>query len=202
MGCRNASPRTHGDEGAVSAFVPGTEPIPGDRMFKEQWALQNNGQAFYCPTADIIAWDADGLLPAQVEEFGTAGAVVVLAHEIGHAVHTRLGIGADRGSARYPPILLEAMADCFAGVALAHLIDFPGPGLPLDLVERDQALLALVGFRDPVGVDSRDEGAHGNAFDRVSAFQSGARLLTLPLPPPIGPWCHAEIRLARPREHP
>jgi predicted metalloprotease len=131
------------------------------------------GQAFYCPTADIVAWDADGLLPAQVEKFGAAGAVVVLAHEIGHAVHTRLGIGADRGSARYPPILLEAMADCFAGVALAHLIDSPGPGLPLDLVERDQALLALVGFRDPVGVDSRDEGAHGNAFDRVSAFQLG-----------------------------
>jgi thermitase len=29
--------------------VPGTEPIPGDHMFKEQWALHNTGQPFYCP---------------------------------------------------------------------------------------------------------------------------------------------------------
>ena len=49
----------------------------------------------------------------------------------------------------------------------------PGPGLPIGLDERDQALLALVGFRDPLGVDAGDAGAHGNAFDRVSAFQTG-----------------------------
>jgi thermitase len=33
--------------------VPGTEAIPGDHMFKEQWALHNTGQQFYCP---IPAW--------------------------------------------------------------------------------------------------------------------------------------------------
>jgi thermitase len=27
---------------------PGTEAIPGDHMFKEQWALHNTGQLFYC----------------------------------------------------------------------------------------------------------------------------------------------------------
>jgi hypothetical protein len=32
---------------------------------------------------------------------------------------------------------------------------------------------ALVGFRDPIGVTPGDEAAHGNAFDRVSAFQDG-----------------------------
>jgi hypothetical protein len=34
-------------------------------------------------------------------------------------------------------------------------------------------MLALVGFRDPVGVGPSDASAHGNAFDRVSAFQDG-----------------------------
>jgi predicted metalloprotease len=32
---------------------------------------------------------------------------------------------------------------------------------------------ALVMFRDPVGTEQSDEGAHGDAFDRVSAFQDG-----------------------------
>ena len=138
-------------------------------------AAQLRDQAFYCPSADIVAWDAAGLLPAQIDNFGAAGAVVVLAHEVGHAVHNRLGVDAERARnpGRYPTILLEAMADCYAGVALAHLIDQPVAGLPIGIVERDQALLALVGFRDPIGVDAGDASAHGNAFDRVSAFQLG-----------------------------
>ena len=28
--------------------APGTEVVPGDHMFKEQWALHNTGQQFYC----------------------------------------------------------------------------------------------------------------------------------------------------------
>ncbi|WP_219413259.1 neutral zinc metallopeptidase [Pseudonocardia nigra] len=132
-------------------------------------------QAFYCPAADAVVWDAHGLLPALHDRFGPAGVAVVLAHEVGHAVQTRLGIdeAQRRDPARYPTILLEAMADCYAGVALAHLAAQPVPGLPLGPAERDAALLALVGFRDPLGVVAGDESAHGNAFDRVSAFQDG-----------------------------
>jgi predicted metalloprotease len=132
-------------------------------------------QAFYCPSADAIAWDADGLLPDLEERFGPAGVAVVLAHEIGHAVQSRLGL--DEAQARspelYPTILLEAMADCYAGVAVAQLSERPVPGLSMGPVERDDAMLALVGFRDPLGVTPTDAMAHGNAFDRVSAFQDG-----------------------------
>jgi predicted metalloprotease len=134
-------------------------------------------QAFYCPAADAVAWDADGLMPLLQERFGPAGVVVVLAHEVGHAVQTRLGIDAaqERGPHRYPTILLEAMADCYAGVAIAHLLEEPVAGLPLGPAERDDAMRALVGFRDPIGVEPGDQSAHGNAFDRVSAFQDGHR---------------------------
>jgi predicted metalloprotease len=133
------------------------------------------GQAFYCPAADAIVWDADELLPQLGERFGQAGIAVVLAHEIGHAVQSRLGLDAQQAKdpVKYPTILLEAMADCYAGMAVARLAERSIPGLPMGQVERDQAMLALVGFRDPLGVTPTDSMAHGNAFDRVSAFQDG-----------------------------
>jgi len=138
-------------------------------------ATDLDGQAFYCPTADAVVWDADGLLPRIRDEFGAAGVVVVLAHEVGHAVQTRLGIDAAqaRDPARYPTILLEAMSDCYAGATMAYLAQHPVAGLSLGTEQRDTALRALVGFRDPVGIGPSDASAHGNAFDRVSAFQDG-----------------------------
>ncbi len=132
-------------------------------------------QAFYCPDADAVAWDADGLIPALHERFGPVGVAVVIAHEVGHAVQSRLGVDTAQGRdpQQFPTILLESMADCYAGAALARFADDPVAGLPLGAEERDQAMQALVGFRDPLGVEAADSAAHGNAFDRVSAFQDG-----------------------------
>jgi predicted metalloprotease len=132
-------------------------------------------QAFYCPAADAVAWDADGLVPALHDRFGPVGVAVVIAHEVGHAVQSRLGVDAEQGRdpQRFPTILLESMADCYAGAALTHFAEEPVAGLPLGPQERDKAMQALVGFRDPLGVSAGDESAHGNAFDRVSAFQDG-----------------------------
>ena len=135
------------------------------------------GQAFYCPAADAVVWDADTLVPDLHRRFGSTGVTVALAHEVGHAVQTRLGIdeAQSREPRRYPAILLETMADCYAGVAFAQ----PGlqavDGLATAAPVTDDALLALVGFRDPLGVEPGDDSAHGNAFDRVSAFQDGFR---------------------------
>lgn len=138
-------------------------------------AADLDGQAFYCPAADAVVWDADGLLPKIRREFGAAGVVVVLAHEVGHAVQTRLGVdqAQARDPAAYPTILLEAMSDCYAGATVAYLAQHTVAGLSLGPDQRDTAMLALVGFRDPVGIGPSDASAHGNAFDRVSAFQDG-----------------------------
>jgi predicted metalloprotease len=135
------------------------------------------GQAFYCPAADAVVWDADTLLPDLHRRFGSAGVTVALAHEVGHAVQTRLGIdeAQSREPRRYPAILLETMADCYAGVAFAQSSLQNMGGLTTDARVADDALLALVGFRDPLGVEPSDDSAHGNAFDRVSAFQDGFR---------------------------
>lgn len=139
-------------------------------------SVQLEGNAFYCAAADAIAWDRAALLPVLREQYGDGGVVVVLAHEVGHAVHHRLGI--DPSSVRsqrnrYPTILTEAMADCYAGSFVRWVADGKAEHLRIDQQELDRALSALVTFRDPAGTSPGDTEAHGNAFDRVSAFQDG-----------------------------
>lgn len=134
------------------------------------------GNAFYCPSADAIAWDRAALLPVLADKFGEAGVVVVLAHEIGHAVHNRLGVTTERQrreSDTYPTIVVEAMADCYAGAFVRWVVDGQAEHLRISGDQLDLALGALVSFRDPVGTSSADRRAHGNAFDRVSSFSDG-----------------------------
>ncbi|MCP2259884.1 putative metalloprotease [Streptoalloteichus tenebrarius] len=134
------------------------------------------GNAFYCPSADAIAWDRSALLPVLREKYGDAAVVIVLAHEIGHAVHHRAGVGVAeqrQQPSRYPTILTEAMADCYAGAFVRWVADGRAPHLRINGGQLDSALGALVSFRDPVGTAKTDRSAHGNAFDRVSAFQDG-----------------------------
>ncbi|WP_424188874.1 neutral zinc metallopeptidase [Actinokineospora sp. G85] len=139
-------------------------------------AAQVEGNAFYCPTADVIAWDRAALLPVLKERFGEAAVMLVLAHEIGHAVQARTGAGISQRRAdpgRFPTILIEAMADCYAGSFVRWVVDGKAPRLRIEQRRLDSALESLITFRDPIGTDQTDGGAHGDAFDRASAFQDG-----------------------------
>ncbi|SHG03853.1 Predicted metalloprotease [Streptoalloteichus hindustanus] len=139
-------------------------------------ASEVEGNAFYCPSADAIAWDRSALLPVLREKYGDAAVVIVLAHEIGHAVHHRAGVGVTeqrQQPSRFPTILTEAMADCYAGAFVRSVTDGGAAHLRISGEQLDAALGALVSFRDPVGTAKTDRSAHGNAFDRVSAFQDG-----------------------------
>lgn len=141
-----------------------------------QKAADVEGNAFYCPAADAIAWDRASLLPVLQDRFGEAAVVVVLAHEIGHAVQNRMGITPEaerREPDRYPTILTEAQADCFAGSFIRSVTDGRSTHLDIGTDALDKALGALITFRDPVGTSPEDEQAHGSAFDRVAAFQDG-----------------------------
>jgi predicted metalloprotease len=134
------------------------------------------GNAFYCPTADIIAWDRAALLPVLKEKFGEAAVMFVLAHELGHAVQRRTGLTVERqrdNPERYPTILIEAQADCYAGSFVRWVADGKAQHLKISKDRLDTAMEALVMFRDPVGTEQSDQNAHGDAFDRVSAFQDG-----------------------------
>jgi predicted metalloprotease len=154
------------------AADPGESGAPAPCLAR---SLDLTNQALYCPREDTVVWDRTHLVPELREDYGDAGVVVALAHEIGHAVHARLGVDLDaqqRDPDRYPTILLEHVADCFAGATVRAVADGRIAGLRTDAAGVDGALRALLSFRDPVGQASVKV-AHGNAFDRASAFLSG-----------------------------
>ena len=156
---------------SVDAADPSAKPPPCTDN-----ASDVEGNAFYCPASDSIAYDRAALFPVLVEKFGDAGVVVVLAHEIGHAVHNRLGIDNNaqrRAPQLYPTIVVESMADCYAGSFLRWVADGKAAHLRVNPDQLDSALGSLVNFRDPIGTSATNRGAHGNAFDRVSSFQDG-----------------------------
>jgi predicted metalloprotease len=125
------------------------------------------GNAFYCPDGDFIAYDDQQLIPRLRRQFGDFAVGLVLAHEWGHAVQGRVG---------YPSrasVYVELQADCFAGAWAEHIAADSGSSLRLSDDDLDAALAGFLELRDPSGVDGRQQGAHGNAFDRVGAFQDG-----------------------------
>ncbi|MBW4716525.1 neutral zinc metallopeptidase [Saccharothrix obliqua] len=156
---------------SVDTSDPSAKPPPCTEK-----ASDVEGNAFYCPSADAIAWDRAALLPVLQDRYGDAAVVIVLAHEMGHAVQRRMGITPEaerREPEKYPTILTEAMADCFAGTFTKWVNDGRSQHLDIGADTLDAAVGALVSFRDPVGTSPADRSAHGNAFDRVSAFQDG-----------------------------
>jgi predicted metalloprotease len=153
---------------------------PGDTQEKPppcaDRAADVQGNAFYCPNADAVAWDRAALFPVLRDRFGDASVVVVLAHEVGHAVQGRSGLTAQETREhpdRYPTVLVETMADCYAGAFVRSVRDGGAAHLRIGPRELDWALGALVAFRDPIGTAASDISAHGDAFDRISAFQDG-----------------------------
>jgi predicted metalloprotease len=125
------------------------------------------GNAFYCPVGDFVAWDVETLFPQLEERYGELTVALVLAHEWGHVVQARTE------SSLSATIYLENQADCFAGAWARHVDEGERTTLSIDRADLDHALGGYLEFRDPPGVDPSNEGAHGNAFDRVSAFQDG-----------------------------
>ncbi|HEY9474448.1 MAG TPA: neutral zinc metallopeptidase [Mycobacteriales bacterium] len=125
------------------------------------------GNAFYCPQADAVAWDRVSLLPTLQKRFGTFPIAMVLAHELGHAIQSRTSEPGTR------TIVIETQADCYAGAWTRAAQQGRAKHFEVDSTSLDEALGGYLLFRDPVGSDPNDEQAHGNAFDRVSAFQEG-----------------------------
>ncbi len=125
------------------------------------------GNAFYCSNGDFVAYDEQGLLPKLRENFGEFAVGLVFAHELGHAVQARVG---------YEPsatVYMEQQADCFAGAWAQHVADSDDANVHLSSSDLDTALAGLLTLSDPSGIDGGQDGAHGNGFDRVSAFQDG-----------------------------
>ncbi|MCU7726021.1 zinc metallopeptidase [Actinoplanes sp. KI2] len=150
----------------TGGFHPYTERKPAPDCAGEATVYQPN--AFYCPDGDFIAWDAQKLIPQLQQDYGPLLVGVVMAHEYGHAIQVRLG------RTRQPTVVLEQQADCYAGAWLAdvragHSTAFRKPTSG----QLDNTVAGLLMLRDQPGTSARAQGAHGNAFDRIRAFQEG-----------------------------
>ncbi|WP_020498028.1 hypothetical protein [Sciscionella marina] len=128
------------------------------------------GNALYCPEQDTVLWDRGALVPVLRQQFGDTAVLAVLAHEFGHAVQRRTGM-----PAASPSVVTEAMADCYSGASLRWLAAGHGARPRFGSGELARALQALMTFRDPAGSAANANGAHGDAFDRVTAFGDGYR---------------------------
>jgi predicted metalloprotease len=95
---------------------------------------------------------------------------VVFAHEYGHAIQVRLG------RTRQPTVVLEQQADCFAGAWLGDaLAGHSKVFKKITAKQLDNTVAGLLMLRDQPGTPAMDEGAHGNAFDRIRALQDGVQ---------------------------
>ncbi len=123
-----------------------------------------SGNAFYCSSKDVVAWDAEGLLPDLQSKFGDFVIPIVFAHEWGHAVQGRSNFTART-------VTKELQADCFAGGWAKHA---QAAGVFIaDSAQLDAALAGILQLRDTPGTSNIDPSAHGSGFDRVGAFQDG-----------------------------
>jgi predicted metalloprotease len=150
----------------TGGYHPYTERVAPPDCGGQPFQYQPN--AFYCPDGDFIAWDAQQLIPQLQDAFGPLLVGVVMAHEYGHAIQSRLG-GTDQ-----PTVVLEQQADCFAGAWLADVqagrsTAFKKPST----TQIDNTVAGILMLRDQPGTPALAEGAHGNAFDRVRALQEG-----------------------------
>jgi predicted metalloprotease len=139
-------------------------PSSGDLPPCASAAQDISGNAFYCSTKDVVAWDSEGLLPELQEKYGDFVIPVVLAHEWGHAVQGRSNFTART-------VTKELQADCFAGAWSKHAKD--DGVFKVTAADQDTALAGILDLRDTPGTSNIDPSAHGSGFDRVSAFQDG-----------------------------
>src|SRR5699024_10260194 len=124
--------------------------------------------AFYCGSADVVAWDQEELLPYFAENYGEFAVAVVLAHEWGHVIQSP-----DRSRLEASSITEELQADCYAGAWVRHVRDADETHFSVDNTTLDESVAAIIELRDQPGSTPDAPDAHGSGFDRVSAFQDG-----------------------------
>ncbi|MEV4639527.1 neutral zinc metallopeptidase [Actinoplanes sp. NPDC049548] len=155
-------------EPVTGGYHPYTRDDPPPPCGGEAAGYQPN--AFYCPAGDFIAWDAETLIPQLESEYGPLLVGVVIAHEYGHAVQSRLRL------TEQPTVVLEQQADCFAGAWTADVLEGRSTAFTGVTPEQlDNTVAGVLQLRDQPGTSARNPQAHGNAFDRIRALQDGVQ---------------------------
>jgi len=148
-------------EGGFFAVMPSSGEAPPPCSAD---ASEVSFNAYYCPSKDVVAWDAEVLFPEQRDKYGDFAVPLILAHEWGHAIQARSNFTART-------VTRELQADCFAGAWAKHAQD--DGVFEVTSADLDGALAGLLDVRDTPGKLKFEEDAHGSGFDRVGAFQDG-----------------------------
>jgi predicted metalloprotease len=150
----------------AGGYHPYTQADPPPACGEEAGSYQPN--AFYCPVGDFIAWDAEQLIPQLESDFGQLLVGVILAHEYGHAIQSRLGL------TDQPSVVVELQADCFAGAWLGDALANQSTAFTgITPAQLDRTIAGMLLLRDQPGTSAAAPEAHGNAFDRIRALQDG-----------------------------
>jgi predicted metalloprotease len=150
--------------GGFFAYGPDTEMPPCGQPPPSYTDIADN--AFYCPSDDLIAWDAATLIPDINQRFGGFTIGIVFAHEFGHAIQVRAGVNGRT-------VDLELQADCFAGAWTADVAAGNSDRFTIDEATLDASVGGMVAISDIPGTNENDPLAHGSGFDRIGAFQDG-----------------------------
>jgi predicted metalloprotease len=119
--------------------------------------------AFYCQPSDFIAWD-ENLMSAGYKQIGDSWVYLIISHEWGHAIQARV----DR---TLVSVAAELQADCLAGATLQGASrDGTVRFEPGDREELSRTLSAVAD-----NFAWTKESDHGNARQRIQAFNAGAR---------------------------
>jgi hypothetical protein len=119
--------------------------------------------AFYCRPGDFLAWD-ENLMSAGYNQVGDSWVYLVIAHEWGHAIQNRV-------KGRSGTKSVELQADCLAGATLQGAAR---DGL-VQIEDGDDEELARTLAASADDYPWTDEGDHGDARQRIGAFNIGAQ---------------------------
>jgi len=119
--------------------------------------------AFYCPAGDFLAWD-ENLMASGYQQIGDAWVYLIIAHEWGHAIQARL----DRALVS---VAAELQADCLAGAALQGAAQ--DGSITVEPGDSEELARTLAAVADDYPWTTESD--HGNAEQRISAFDTGAR---------------------------
>ena len=161
--------RTHGRDFKLPSTLNGSRALfKMQRSRCETSLIYKFDNAEYCPADNSIVYDGDFVarlsqrIGAKTQSPGQFVAIVVIAHENGHALQYQLGI---KNPFVFPN---EQNADCFAG-ATAYQLQLDRQLQPKDIEEAKAALTLLADDKVAGSFDN----AHGNAYQRVTAFMGG-----------------------------
>jgi predicted metalloprotease len=132
-----------------------------------------DGSMFYCPADDTVYVDVPFMVrhvygphvsDGQDRKGGDFGVALIVAHEMGHAVQTKLDIQLPDDALTVKPT--ELQADCFAGVWTSTAYDE-------NLLDDDDISEAIQTAEDGGDYLVFNPGHHGFPSERVEAFRVG-----------------------------